>query len=48
MTDSPKQWKQRSYRASDKEACLKIFDSNTPQTFLASERDIFSKYLDNH
>ena len=48
MTDSPKQWKQRTYRASDKEACLKIFDSNTPQTFLASERDIFSKYLDNH
>jgi len=48
MTAGEKQWKHRHYRASDKEACLKTFESNTPQTFLANEREIFSKYLDNH
>jgi ribosomal protein S18 acetylase RimI-like enzyme len=48
MTASDKQWKHRSYQTADKEACLRIFDSNTPQTFLASERDTFAKYLDKH
>jgi ribosomal protein S18 acetylase RimI-like enzyme len=47
-SSSSKVWKHRAYRPADKEACLKIFDSNTPQTFLANERDIFAKYLDNH
>jgi len=41
-------WKSRPYQPSDKEACLKIFDSNTPQTFLINEREIFDKYLENH
>lgn len=41
-------WKTRPYQASDKEACLKIFDSNTPQYFLSNEREIFSQYLEKH
>ena len=45
---SEKNWRHRPYRPSDKEACLKIFDSNTPQTFLVHERETFAKYLDNH
>ena len=45
---NPKQWKHRPYRASDKEACLRIFDSNSPTYFLANEREIFSQYLENH
>src|SRR5258708_7836318 len=48
MAAGEKKWKYRPYRAFDKEACLKIFDSNTPQAFLVNERDIFAKYLDNH
>ena len=42
------EWKSRPYSASDKEACLRIFDSNTPQTFLPSERETFAKYLEKH
>jgi ribosomal protein S18 acetylase RimI-like enzyme len=47
-SSQPKSWKSRPYRPSDKEACLRIFDSNSPSYFLANERDIFARYLDNH
>jgi len=40
------QWKFRPYKASDKEACLRVFDSNTPQFFLQTEKEKFSTYLD--
>ena len=48
MTPAAENWRVRPYRPSDKEACLKIFDSNTPKYFLSNEKDIFAKYLDNH
>ena len=41
-------WKSRPYHPSDKEACLHIFESNTPQYFLSNEKEIFSQYLNNH
>ncbi len=47
-SSSSKVWKHRAYRSSDKEACLRIFDSNSPTYFLANERGIFAQYLDNH
>ncbi|HEY5039871.1 MAG TPA: hypothetical protein VIJ93_12435, partial [bacterium] len=43
--NTPK-WRFRSYQASDKDACLKVFDSNTPKYFLPQEREKFSVYLD--
>ncbi len=41
-------WKPRPYQASDREACLRILDGNSPQSFLPNERESFSKYLDEH
>ncbi|MEN5147537.1 GNAT family N-acetyltransferase [Brevundimonas diminuta] len=35
----------RPYRADDREACLALFDGNTPRFFDASERDGFADYL---
>jgi len=46
VTSLGPQWKFRPYKASDKEACLRVFESNTPKYFLASEREKFSAYLD--
>ncbi len=42
----PNLWKPRPYQASDEEACLRIFDSNTPQYFLPDEREKFTSYLE--
>jgi ribosomal protein S18 acetylase RimI-like enzyme len=46
MTALGPKWKFRPYQASDKEACLRVFDSNTPQYFLPHEKEKFSSYLD--
>ena len=35
----------RPYRADDREACLALFDGNTPRFFDASEREGFVDYL---
>lgn len=37
----------RPYQPSDREACLGIFDANTPQSFLPSERADFEAWLDS-
>ncbi len=42
MTDSI-----RVYQITDKAACLGIFDSNTPDFFDRSERDLLSDFLDS-
>jgi ribosomal protein S18 acetylase RimI-like enzyme len=47
-SQNPTAWKTRSYQTADKESCLKIFESNTPQYFLVHERENFSKYLDEN
>ena len=39
-------WRFRSYQASDKEACLRVFESNMPKYFLPAEKEKFSAYLD--
>ena len=36
----------RAYTPADREACLAIFDSNTPPFFAANERDEFAQFLD--
>lgn len=36
----------RAYQPSDREACLSIFDANTPPSFLPSERADFEGWLD--
>lgn len=36
----------RNYRVGDKAACLALFDSNVPDFFDASERDMFAEFLD--
>ena len=36
----------RAYSPQDREACLAVFDSNTPRFFLAIERSDFEKFLD--
>lgn len=36
----------RPYRPADRDACLRIFDSNVPDYFLASDRDDFERFLD--
>lgn len=36
----------RDYRISDRAACLAIFDSNIPDYFDQSERDMFADFLD--
>jgi hypothetical protein len=38
--------KLRSYTPADKEACLAIFDSNTPPYFAKHERPEFAAFLD--
>jgi GNAT superfamily N-acetyltransferase len=35
----------RPYRLEDAPACLAVFDSNTPQFFMPSERDEFASFL---
>lgn len=35
----------RPYRPEDAPACLAVFDSNTPQFFMPSERDEFAAFL---
>jgi GNAT superfamily N-acetyltransferase len=42
MTDSI-----RAYQIADKAACLEIFDSNIPDFFDKSERDLLSDFLDS-
>lgn len=37
----------RPYLPADREACLAVFDSNTPQFFHASERTAFDQFLDS-
>ena len=37
----------RAYRAEDREACLRVLDSNVPEYFLASDRDLFAGFLDD-
>jgi N-acetylglutamate synthase-like GNAT family acetyltransferase len=39
-------WRFRPYQASDKGACLKVFESNMPKYFLPAEKEKFSAYLD--
>ena len=36
----------RAYVAADKDACLAVFDSNTPEYFSAGEREVFGAWLD--
>lgn len=48
LDTSSQVWKSRAYHPSDKDDCLHIFDSNTPQYFLSNEREIFARYLNNH
>ena len=36
----------RPYRAADRSACLAAFDSNCPAFFTRSERELFSRFLD--
>ncbi|MEL6875956.1 MAG: GNAT family N-acetyltransferase [Pseudomonadota bacterium] len=36
----------RDYQVTDKAACLSLFDGNVPEFFDASERDMFSGFLD--
>jgi ribosomal protein S18 acetylase RimI-like enzyme len=36
----------RDYRATDRDACLAVFDSNVPGSFLAFERASFAAFLD--
>lgn len=38
----------REYTAADREACLAVFDSNTPLFFLPKEREEFAGFLDSH
>ncbi|GAB5487374.1 MAG: GNAT family N-acetyltransferase [Parasphingorhabdus sp.] len=37
----------RAYQIADKAACLRIFDSNVPDFFDMSERDLLSDFLDS-
>lgn len=37
----------RDYAPSDREACLAIFDANTPDWFAPHEREQFATFLDN-
>lgn len=36
----------RSYRSTDREACLRVLDSNVPEYFLASDREEVAAFLD--
>ena len=36
----------REYRAEDREACLRVLDSNVPEYFLASDREEVGSFLD--
>lgn len=36
----------RPFRTDDREACLTVFDSNTPDYFAPAERDGFARFLD--
>jgi L-amino acid N-acyltransferase YncA len=36
----------RSYRETDREACLALFDSNVPRFFAADERGAYAAFLD--
>lgn len=38
----------RGYTASDRAACLALFDGNTPRFFATSERAEFERFLDRH
>jgi N-acetylglutamate synthase-like GNAT family acetyltransferase len=37
----------RAYEPNDREACLRILDSNVPEYFLASDRDEVATFLDD-
>jgi len=37
----------RAYRPEDREACLRVLDSNVPDYFVASDRDDVAKFLDD-
>lgn len=37
----------RNYKASDKPACMEVFDSNCPAYFDIAERTMFDKWLDH-
>jgi len=36
----------RPYLPADREACLSVFDSNTPRSFTARDRSAYEQYLD--
>lgn len=38
----------RAYAATDRDACLALFDGNVPTFFAASEREDFAAFLDGH
>ena len=38
----------RAYRAADRDACLALFDGNTPGFFAPSERADFVRFLERH
>jgi len=42
----PEQSPARPYRIGDRDACLRIFDSNVPEYFDLSEREEFATFLD--
>jgi N-acetylglutamate synthase-like GNAT family acetyltransferase len=37
----------RSYKLSDQDACMSLFDSNTPRFFHPEERNVFLDYLES-
>ena len=46
MASSGKKWNIRPYGPEDREACLKIFDSNLPDAFIQDERVKFEAFLE--
>jgi ribosomal protein S18 acetylase RimI-like enzyme len=48
MASSGKKWKIRPYDPQDREACLKIFDSNLPEAFKPDERADFEAFLEKN
>lgn len=37
----------REYSPDDRSACLAVFDSNVPESFLPAERELFAAFLDD-
>lgn len=48
MASSEKKWNLRPYDPKDRQTCLKILDSNTPEAFLQDERAKFEAFLQDN